>query len=298
MSVIFSALTSLRRRRLRAVTRALDRAVYWALYSLTPARRLAFFNSGYAPLSPHLLQVPSLAGEPYQAMLFELVLRGHLEGLDQPPPREVLEIGAGLGGGVLYARAAFPHARIVGVDVNPAAVSAARRRAGRLAGVELKVASGAALPFPDCRFDRIVSVGTAGYVGIELFLAEAARVLSPGGAISMSTGFTDATWPGIVALIDRLSAEQALDVLRLTDITPNTLAALDADSPRRERLIRHVPPPFRSYAREMADLPGTERHQRYASGRRIDFAAVLRKPAQRGIRGGPGMSPAPPLADH
>ena len=278
MSLLFSTLARLRKGRLRPAMAAVDRAAYWALYRLSPARRLHFFNSGYAPIAPDLIAVPALAGEPYQAALFDFVLRGHAGALAADAPRRLLEVGVGLGGGILYARAAYPDAEITGIDADPSAISAARRRIGAVRNVRLEVARGDTLPFAGGSFDRVVSVGTAGYIGIAAFMAETARVLAPGGHVSFSTGFTDASWDGIRRLMDDLAQKHGLTVARLTDITPNVLAALDADVPRREALIRRVPPPFRGYAREWADLPGTARHARYAAGRRIDFAAVLTKP--------------------
>ena len=278
MSLLFSTLARLRRSPLRPAMAAFDRAAYWALYRVSPARRLHFFNSGYAPLAPDLLAVPALADEPYQTALFDFVLRGHAGALAAAAPRRLLEVGVGLGGGILYSRTACPDAEITGIDADPSAIAAARRRISKTAGVRLQVARGDALPFADGTFDRVVSVGTAGYIGIEAFMAETARVLAPGGHISFSTGFTDASWDGISRLMGDLAQKYGLAIARLTDITPNVLAALDADIARREALIRPLPPPLRGYAREWADLPGTERHARYAAGRRIEFAAVLTKP--------------------
>lgn len=95
--------------------------------------------------------------------------------------RRVLEIGCGAGGDLLrFARAG---ARVTGVDLSPHSIALARRRF-ELVGLpaDLRVADAEALPFPDGRFDLVYSWGVLHHTpDTPCALAEAARVLAPGG---------------------------------------------------------------------------------------------------------------------
>jgi SAM-dependent methyltransferase len=77
--------------------------------------------------------------------------------------------------------------RVVGVDVSPRAIEAARERAtgGR---PEFIVTSGFALPFADASFDLVTSFQVLEHVPDPApFLAELARVTRPGGSVILAT---------------------------------------------------------------------------------------------------------------
>src|SRR5262245_53887400 len=90
--------------------------------------------------------------------------------------REVLEVGCGTGHWLARMRAGGHSA--VGVDASAAMLRRARAATdARLAG-----ASASALPFPDARFDVVVCVNAFHHFPDKpRFLAEAWRVLAPGG---------------------------------------------------------------------------------------------------------------------
>jgi SAM-dependent methyltransferase len=89
-------------------------------------------------------------------------------------------------GPALRALPADGRLRYVGVDLSPAMLARARRRAARrgLTGVELVEASATAIPLPDSSADLFLS-----FWGLHCFddaaaaLAEAARILRPGGRL-------------------------------------------------------------------------------------------------------------------
>jgi ubiquinone/menaquinone biosynthesis C-methylase UbiE len=103
----------------------------------------------------------------------------------------LVEVGCGRGLGCALALAEFGPAEVHGVDVHPEQVRRAREgtadSSGRL-GFRLGAAS--SLPFPDDSVDCLYSVEAAQHFpSLRDFVAEAARVLVPGGRFAVSTFF-------------------------------------------------------------------------------------------------------------
>lgn len=89
----------------------------------------------------------------------------------------VLELGVGTGRLLTQVRAPVR----VGVDIAPAMLTQARRH-----GLTLALADGARLPFADRSFDAVLAgKGALRYLDPDPALAEAARVLCPGGALAV-----------------------------------------------------------------------------------------------------------------
>lgn len=133
------------------------------------------------------------------------------------PGLRVLDVGCGTG---VHARAAArrvgPTGRVVGVDPNEGMLAVA---AGSPEPVQWRVGTAEALPFPDASFDRIVS----GFVLMFLTdrrraLAELARVLAPGGRLTVTTWTSLPTTPGYAAMVELLAdtiGAQAAAALRV-----------------------------------------------------------------------------------
>ena len=163
-----------------------------------------------------------------------------------PAGGDVLEIGVGTGLVAAALRREAPALRLAGVDVAAAMLDRAR---DRLPGGLVR-ASALRLPFPDARFDAVVAVHVLHLVpDLATTLAEAARVLRPGGrvvAIHAETvprrdELTEATRPLAEVLPRRPDSPAAVaaaagDRLRLV-----------AQHPSEPRLGRHTPA-------ELADL--------------------------------------------
>lgn len=279
MSFLFTLKRHFQRRLPRPLQRKLQQAIYVVLYRLSPARHQNFFNSGYAPAADWIERCPPFDKEPLQATLYDRVLDGW-QACGGGIPASILDIGCGLGGGMRVAAHRFPGGRVVGLDVNATAVNVARRRLKHIDNARVEVGNALEQPFADDEFDLVFSVGAAGYVGLEPFMAEAARVLAPGGVLSFSTGYTDAEFEDHLALVRREAERLGLEFVEAIDITANVFAAIDADVPRRKALIDRVPWPFRGYALAWADMPGSIRYQEYVDGRRLDYLVVCRKPVK------------------
>lgn len=102
-----------------------------------------------------------------------------------PAGAAVLDAGCGTGGLLLRLRGRQPAWAYAGIDFMPLAVELARRRCG--AGVDVRVASITALPFPDASFDAVVSADVICQVDHpQVAVAEFFRVLRPGGIVVLN----------------------------------------------------------------------------------------------------------------
>lgn len=97
------------------------------------------------------------------------------------PPGDTLEIGVGTGIVAAAVRAEASHvARLVGIDIS---VEMLAKASQRLPGAVVR-ASALQLPFGDARFDAALAVHVLHVVpDLDVALAEAARVLRPGGRL-------------------------------------------------------------------------------------------------------------------
>lgn len=255
-----------------------DLIAYEVLYRLSPARKHWFFNGGYLPVDEDFLSLPEFSAETHCAMMYHQAGHSQIKAL-APSPRRILDIGCGQGGGLVYLSRLYPKAAITGTERSRSAVALARRRTAGLIDADIHSGRGALARFAPESFDLVVSVGAPTYFGLTRFVAEAARLVSPGGVISFSGGYRQGNHALIEAELRKAATAEGLDFISYRDITPHTFASLKADLPRREIEIAKVPWPFRLYAVKWADMPGSREYMEYETGLRADFAAVLRKPS-------------------
>jgi SAM-dependent methyltransferase len=100
-----------------------------------------------------------------------------------PGGRALLDVGCG--DGTLARQVADRYAAITATDVSPAVLADARALAAGLPHISFAALdANAPLPYPDAAFDTVVSLSTLQYLfDPERFLAEARRVLAPGGTL-------------------------------------------------------------------------------------------------------------------
>jgi SAM-dependent methyltransferase len=262
---------------LRLALHLFDLAAYEVLYRFSPVSRKMFFNGGYLPLAPDMLHLPALKGEEAAAMMYHLLLHRMVADL-APQPQVILDVGCGQGGGLLYAQALYPKARLFGTDRNGTATRKAARAVAGNPGSRLVKGHDDDIRFETACADFVISVGAPTYFGLTRFVCEAARVCRPGGIIAFSGGYRQGDHAVIEAELREAAAANGLDFYCYRNITPHTFAALQNDIPRREAELARVPWPFRIYGRKWADMPGSAEYDEYATGRRADFSCVLRKP--------------------
>jgi SAM-dependent methyltransferase len=200
----------------------------------------------------------------------------------------VLEVGCGRGGGAAFVLDRFRPRRMTGVDLSPKAIARCNAEHAR-AGLSFIAGDAEALPFADAAFDAVLSVESSHcYPSVPRFLAEASRVLRPGGLLLLAdfrhtvlpAGAEDALMPQEdVACLREQIAAAGLRTVEEEDITANVLAALRLDSPnRRSRLERGVPRPLRRHALAFAAVEGGAMYRAYEQGQWTYLRFVLQRP--------------------
>ncbi len=110
-----------------------------------------------------------------------------VEGAGLTGKERVLDIGCGAGH---TAIALAPHAlRVTAVDITPEMLGVAADLAARrgLGNIDFERQDATSLPYPDARFDVVSSrVAAHHYHDVRAFVAEAARVLKPGGRLLLA----------------------------------------------------------------------------------------------------------------
>ncbi len=111
-----------------------------------------------------------------------------LEQLPLRPGQHVADLGCGEGWASRWlAERVGAQGRVVGVDGSEAMLAQARQRP--LPGLRYQLGSLLDLPFPDGSLDHVFSMEALYYVDLDEALAEAARVLRPGGWLVACTDF-------------------------------------------------------------------------------------------------------------
>src|SRR5215469_16175293 len=115
---------------------------------------------------------------------------------------QTLEVAIGTGLNLAFYPAGV---ELAGVDLSPAMLTQARRRAVDLGRtVDLREADALALPFPDASFDTVVcTFGMCAVPDDDRAVAEAVRVLRPGGLLLLADHIVSTAWP--VRAVQRLA---------------------------------------------------------------------------------------------
>lgn len=111
-------------------------------------------------------------------------VRFFIEAGELAPGRRALEFGCGTA--VFLERVAASGATIAGVDLSDDLLDRARVRVEKLPNVGLVRGNAEAMPFPDRSFDTVYGSSILHHLGLERALAEAFRVLRPGGRIAFA----------------------------------------------------------------------------------------------------------------
>lgn len=125
------------------------------------------------------------AADPQQRRMRE----AYLSEIALPPNARVLDVGCGTGA-VTRVLAEWPNVgQVVGIDPSPSFLQKARELAAGSTHLAFEQADGRELPFEACSFDLTVFHTTLCHVpGPEQALAEAFRVLRPGGWLAVFDG--------------------------------------------------------------------------------------------------------------
>jgi SAM-dependent methyltransferase len=124
---------------------------------------------------------------PYKRFFYGTRFRAVLGALDAEAGEAILDVGCGSG---YYTRElARRRAQVTATEYAPASLAQARRNVGALAAdVDFRVEDAQRLTFPDASFDKVLLSEVIEHLPEpERAIAEAARVLRPGGVLVVST---------------------------------------------------------------------------------------------------------------
>ncbi len=239
-------------------------------------------NYGYADLD---CRTRALALDPADdPERYPIALYHHVATLAPVAGREVLEVGSGRGGGASFIARYLAPARMVGLDLSGEAVKFSSTH-HRVPNLHFRQGDAERLPFADSTFDSVINVESSFcYPSFDGFLAEARRVLRPGGHLH----YTDLRLSHEVADWRAALARSGFELVAERDITPNVIEALHRDTPRRrEGGRRIVSGPLSGIADVFTGVDGTRIPSLLASGEMVYFSFLLRKPARgEGCSGG------------
>ena len=249
----------------------------WRRWYQFLARRFAIpewqtMNYGYSalPVAKPIALDPAEEGERYGLQLYHAVCAAH--SLAQ---KNILEVGCGRGGGAAFLHRSGQPAKMTGIDFSTEAIALCRERYQR-PHLEFFTGDAEKLPFSTATFDLVVNIESSHcYGSIPTFLSEVHRVLKPGGHF-LCADFRD---HDKVQIWREQLVASGLKVLTETELTPNVLAALDADNDRKLTLMRKILPPrlFSAFS-DFAAVKGSLVYEHFRTGEMRYFHFELAKP--------------------
>jgi len=146
---------------------------------------------------------------------------------------KVLEVGCGHGGGASYIKRYLGPASYTGLDLNPTGIAFCQKR-HQLPGLDFVHGDAENLPFADQSFDAVLNVEASHlYPHFPRFLAEVARVLSPGGHFL----YTDFRRRRGLAEWEAALADAPMRLVSRADIGAQVLRGNEKNLPRKQDMI-------------------------------------------------------------
>lgn len=185
------------------------------------------------------------------------------------------DTSCGRGGGLHWIHTNFGPASSVGVDFTPGNVSLCSATFKGVPGLTFRQGDAENMTWEDGSLRALLSVEASHcYPHPERFLAEAARVLEPGGWLLWTDFRPKEAMEGLRAMIP-----PELELVVDRDITPLVLSSMAKDGPRRRKLIAdHASPVLRKVMAHFAAADDSaETVQRFKTGASVYFLWRLRK---------------------
>jgi len=189
--------------------------------------------------------------------------------------KNVLEVGAGRGGGASYITRYYEPKTYIGMDITKSSIDFCNNHYKDVEGLTFKCGNAEKLPFDDNSFDYVVNVESARCYNNQIaFFNEVFRVLKPAGKLLLA----DMIYPAEMDNLRSIIEQSRFNVLQETNISRNVVSSLEKDSERREHLIDTKTPKFlRKSFKTFAGTLGTSRFNNFATGVFQYWSFVLEK---------------------
>ena len=160
----------------------------------------------------------------------------------------VLDVGCGTGVVARLAADRVGGGFVAGLDVNPAMLAVALKRAAHEAEIDWYEASADAMPLPDDAFDVVLSQMSLQFMDDRIgALREMRRVLAPGGRLVLNVPSPTPPLFGAFAegLANHIDAQMAGFVLHVFSVDHETLRALTEEAGFKDVAVSYAMKPLR-----------------------------------------------------
>jgi SAM-dependent methyltransferase len=197
---------------------------------------IRFLNHGYAVTEPTAASLPLPAADEPHRLSIQLYHR--VAGAVSLEGKRVLEVSSGRGGGAAFCARAFQPALLLAIDRSPKAVAYCGRQY-RFPNLRFAVGDAENLLVPAQSFDAVLNVEAShAYGDPEKFLAEAHRVLRPGGCVLLADYRLRTGLP----VWERQFQRAGFEIRDREDISHQVVRALELSTEERLELIRRFVP--------------------------------------------------------
>lgn len=231
-----------------------------------------FLNYGFEPLNGSAR--PQLK-EHDETDRYCIQLYDHVVNSVDLQSKEVLEVGAGRGGGASYITRYFKPKSYTGLDISKSSIEFCNNHYKKVDGLKFICGNAEKLPFRDNSFDFVVNVESARcYNDQKAFFSEVFRVLKPDGKLLLA----DMLYPSEIENFKSKIIESGFKITKETEISQNVVLGLEKDSERREILIDgKIPKYLRKSFKVFAGTIGTSRYNNFATGVFQYFSFIIEK---------------------
>ncbi|MFA9392029.1 MAG: class I SAM-dependent methyltransferase [Prolixibacteraceae bacterium] len=242
---------------------------YWYVNKIDKNADVKLMNYGFSDKN----QVVPM-NEQDESDRYSIQLYHHLASSVELKNKDIVEIGSGRGGGLMYVTKNFSPASAKGVDLCKKAISFCKKHY-KHDKLTFEHGNAQELTLEDNSYDVVLNVESSHrYPDFESFIAEVHRILRPEGYFL----FTDLRLNTNFDEMKRVLEASGLTIHKERFINEEVVAALELDDLRRRNLVERLTPKIlHKQALRFAGNKGSSTYDRFKSKEFIYFSYVIKK---------------------